>query len=342
MNAAQMLTVIIPTYNRKKELERSLNYWSELPFNVFVMDGSRFSYTGDIPRNVNYSSLPNLDLKERIFKAASEVTSPYVVMCADDDFLGYNALLKMVEYLECHSEYVSVQGRYIYVTDSVPVRWYVEYSIFDNYHVSSDDVFERAQQALNPCMHQSYSVMRTEAMRVTYDNDITQFNAMEVNAVMMSSILGKHRLLPLFYSVRQLNTNINFDNREGLFNWMDENKELASNWRTGLALSFSKLMGEDIETGLNFFDFAIQEYRKSCEVKKKAIPTYSWKSIVKALLPTVLLKIYRSKFPLGFDIHDDISLMRRYASTVEYPNSQVIAKKDWKRIKDVILASVEE
>lgn len=40
MELLKELTIIIPTYNRPLELEKSIEFWSDSPVSVFIIDGS--------------------------------------------------------------------------------------------------------------------------------------------------------------------------------------------------------------------------------------------------------------------------------------------------------------
>ena len=93
------LTIIIPTYNRPRELERSIEYWRDCPVTVHILDGApkpcfEIGRIANGIAKINYHSLPTKanekfmqNYAERIIEGMSFVTSKYAALLADDDFL---------------------------------------------------------------------------------------------------------------------------------------------------------------------------------------------------------------------------------------------------------------
>lgn len=119
------LTMVIPTYCRQVLLARLLDYLSEMQLacKVVVADSSP-----DETAAVNQASVhtvqPKLDItythyettirvEEKIARAVDTVDTPYVVLCADDDFLIPRGLAACVEVLDSHPAYAVASGRTI-------------------------------------------------------------------------------------------------------------------------------------------------------------------------------------------------------------------------------------
>jgi len=95
------LTIIIPTYNRPLELERSIEYWRDFPLTVHILDGAPKPCfgVGEIVNNIaniNYHLLPTKanekfmqNYAERIIDGMSLIKTKYAALLADDDFLRF-------------------------------------------------------------------------------------------------------------------------------------------------------------------------------------------------------------------------------------------------------------
>ena len=97
------LTIVIPTYNRPLELERTIEYWRDLPVTVHILDGSEKPWfpVGVLPgtSKITYHHLPQIvgeDWKDnyirRIKLAPKLCTSSFVALCGDDDFFTVDGL----------------------------------------------------------------------------------------------------------------------------------------------------------------------------------------------------------------------------------------------------------
>jgi len=117
-----LLTLVIPTYERPDHLFRKLYHLSSSGWDTLVQiyDSStpeiaaanqktveRFSQSV----NIEYTLLPQTTgYSQKIFLAVSSVSTPYVVVHSDDDFINPKAAAKCVEFLEANQEYASATG----------------------------------------------------------------------------------------------------------------------------------------------------------------------------------------------------------------------------------------
>jgi len=97
------LTIVIPTYNRPLELERTIEYWRDLPVTVHILDGSeRPFFVGGLQPGTSkifYHHFPQIigeDSKDnyiRRMKFASELcNSCFAALCSDDEFFTVEGL----------------------------------------------------------------------------------------------------------------------------------------------------------------------------------------------------------------------------------------------------------
>lgn len=116
----ELLTVLVPTYNRHVKLRRLLGYVAslEVPYRIVVLDSSSDEpdpglLSGrvvalDVEHRRYPSSTPPM---EKLHDALAGVKSPYVVVWDDDDFLVPRSLTLGVQFLQTHEEYSAVHGQ---------------------------------------------------------------------------------------------------------------------------------------------------------------------------------------------------------------------------------------
>ena len=197
------ITIIIPTYNRTKFLLRSIKYWQYSDFNVIVADGSREPTKCSLPARWIYLHDSQASILERWRNAIKLVKTPYVAICADDDFHGFIAVKKCVQFLEKNIEYTSAQGRYLFCKAQNINRISVGYEKCWKYEVSEVSADKRMLQSVTPYMHHIYAVHRTgNLLEAISGYRIELSNAFEVHLTIVGAIQGKHKTLPFFYSLR--------------------------------------------------------------------------------------------------------------------------------------------
>ena len=117
---ADALTLLVTTYNRYPRLRRLLRYAASVrtPYAIHVLDSS----SEPLERNELGGLLRGHQVLHRIFEPSTSpmqklweglkaVSTPYVVLWADDDFLVPRSLASGVDFLEQHQEYSEVHGQ---------------------------------------------------------------------------------------------------------------------------------------------------------------------------------------------------------------------------------------
>jgi len=118
-----VLTLIIPTYNRPHHLDRLLGYYQGLGFSdtIIVADSSDSEQMVQNESTIN-AVRPALRMEHRRYdtsigiatklsESLAQVSTPYSVVAADDDFFVPNTLGQGTEFLETHSDYSIVHGQ---------------------------------------------------------------------------------------------------------------------------------------------------------------------------------------------------------------------------------------
>lgn len=84
--AVEAYTVLIPSHERPKKLERLLKYLDEYQSNVLVVDSSFEPIDVSRYPNVVYIHDPDLSFKEKISLGTGQIETEFTVLAADDDF----------------------------------------------------------------------------------------------------------------------------------------------------------------------------------------------------------------------------------------------------------------
>jgi glycosyltransferase domain-containing protein len=336
-----MLTVVIPTYNRPDRLARSLRYWAESPFTVVVADGSRLPLSVPIPLGIDYRHDPSSSAFVRWGRAINSVRTPYTVLCADDDFHGFSALHRCVEFLEQHRDYSSVQGRYLYFREGREEHVALGYSFAATFAVTAESAAERLIQSMNPYMHQIYSVQRSEVLQQAigdFPDEITN-NAFELQVSLIAAIVGKHCTLPFLYSAREAvsgSAGAHYD-QDQLARWVAEPRHAATlaQWRMRVANVYARVEDADAVDGGVAFDRALRGYlefqgglRKHRSVRR-LVP-----SAVMALIRGLRDRLDRDYVKVCELFGETTPRGRENLRAFDWHN--IVVQEDWARIRNIL------
>jgi glycosyltransferase domain-containing protein len=122
-------SIIIPTHNRPDYLERSINYMRHSPFSVIYCDSTESPYKSELPAHIKYLHLPGETFVSKVLKGLSSTSTKYVILCPDDDYIMFDALIEGVSFLNQNPNFSFCVGDYVGFKDN-----------FDN---SFDSIYER-------------------------------------------------------------------------------------------------------------------------------------------------------------------------------------------------------
>jgi glycosyltransferase domain-containing protein len=337
-----LITVVIPTHNRPKFLIRSIDYWSKFNISLFIADSS-IEYSKPVGFSGNYFHTPNLSMAEKIYNTLCEVSTPYVALCSDDDFITKSGLISSVDFLEKHNDFSSAQGRMVrfYLKKNKSVECYPAYTGAINNQNNHDDAQNRVIQSMSSYMLNYYAVHRTASLKEAFriSKSFFGFRCWELNVSMTAAIYGKHTTLPCFYFARD-----DIDNSGGqsqnpyVNNWIrhPENRDGLRKWRNEFSHSFANHENKSLEIGKIVFDSAIKSYVN---------PYKNIKSIIKTFTPFLLIRFFyyfKNFFEIDQPAHSLIStkeclkLRENFANEDGYPWSDQVSKDDWELIEKVI------
>lgn len=110
------LTIIIPTFKRQAYALRNMQYWSNKPARIIIIDGSECSISDQViasfPSNITclHRAIP---VNERLILATEMISTPYAMLCGDDDFMLPSGLIECINFLDIHPDYTACCGRMI-------------------------------------------------------------------------------------------------------------------------------------------------------------------------------------------------------------------------------------
>ena len=199
------LTVIIPTHNRETYLLRSLSYWQDIEVRVIIVDSSAAAPKLDLPRHIEYFHFPDTSFSGKVKTAMDMVQTPYVVMCADDDFLVEQGMLACVTFLQENANYDAAQGRHVSFKGDDGLVIKEIYRSDDDFNVCCDDMGQRVIQGLSNYTLWYWSVHRSATLKLVYREyeTVSNGNLIEIGVAIGHLAKGGHIQLPGFYQARE-------------------------------------------------------------------------------------------------------------------------------------------
>lgn len=205
----ELLTVVLITHNRPAFLRRAVKYYSSLPCRIMVLDSTPERPEGDFSA-VDYHHVPQFaywGMQAKLAYGVERLTTPYMVLAADDDFILHDSLADSVGFLQANPDYGMCHGYCLmYLTLSGGVSYYRR-----DKKVQEDYASERAQDRVIDYMSQYippfYAVTRTDLMK-TWHSALpagTNFQWQEIGHVYFLLASAKARILPMPYVVREIN-----------------------------------------------------------------------------------------------------------------------------------------
>lgn len=109
-----VLTIVIPTHNRKTYLRRALNYYQLWNCNIIVCDSSEESNLEIVNKfaNVVYLHTKKTLFVDKVCEGLKSVNTEFVAMCADDDFIIHSTLMEGLMFLTENTTYSAYTGLY--------------------------------------------------------------------------------------------------------------------------------------------------------------------------------------------------------------------------------------
>jgi glycosyltransferase domain-containing protein len=203
------ITILVNVHNRHKHLARQLEYIHAHYDRILVLDSSDVEYAAkDQYPNVEYHYYPKWEYVDKLADIVKKVETPYVHLCADDDFYVPESVKSCVGFLEENPTYTSAHGHYLsFHWDGKHFDTYPIYTHYIGKDICSDDIAIRLNEILSPYIQLLYSVHRTENLHDCFclasENKIINHRLVELLVAAIAISNGNHKVLPLLYGVRE-------------------------------------------------------------------------------------------------------------------------------------------
>jgi glycosyltransferase domain-containing protein len=211
------LTCVVPTHHRAPFLRRLLRFYRECPpgFGFIIVDSSAEAEAAANARVIAEAVAGGLRVEHRrivldfvgkLAQALTEVRTPFVMLCADDDVLFPKACHHCADFLAAHPSYVSAQGRSARLNTSR--RWFNCYRT-KGYCIEDDDPLLRCRRLTNSWFSNFYSVYQTEVLHhllatVNRHVDCAETYLLAENLLsQLSAIYGRIKILPVMHNLVQ-------------------------------------------------------------------------------------------------------------------------------------------
>src|SRR5471030_96273 len=205
----ELLTVVLISHNRPAFLRRAMKFYGASPCKVLVLDSATEHFKGEIPE-VDYRHVPQFaysGFQAKLAYGVEQVTTPYMVLAADDDFIVHEALMESVDFLEENRDYGICHGYCLmYLTLGGSVSYYRrDKKVCEDY--SSERPQDRVVDYMRQYLPPFYAVTRTALMKSWYAllPPGTSFQWQEIGHVYYMLARAKARILPIPYVVREVN-----------------------------------------------------------------------------------------------------------------------------------------
>ena len=172
------LTIIIPTYNRPLELERTIEYWRDLPVTVHILDGSEKPWfvEGCQPgtKSIFYHSFqprdesPTENWGRRLKFGTNLMTTRFAALCCDDDVYTASGLSRALAMLNSESFDAVAGNAGEYRTEGGCIKWVHKYpELKDEPAKGSSNIGERLM--FRDGTQAFYGVFLSEKLKLIHD-----------------------------------------------------------------------------------------------------------------------------------------------------------------------------
>lgn len=207
------LTLILLTHNRKKFLERSIEYYSKFPFKLLILDSSVESNEKLLDKYKNfdieychYQHHAYGDVIRKIKYGVSLVATPYTLFLADDDFTLLDGVLESMEFLVHNTDYSMCHGySMMYLADAKDIH-YFQYAK----KINGDYAGARSKRIIDFMAEYHppfYAVQKTNVLSSWFeqiaDDVLLEFN--EFGHAFHLLNMGQAHVLHIPFLVRELN-----------------------------------------------------------------------------------------------------------------------------------------
>ncbi len=204
------VSLILILHNRHRNIDRLLEYYKDFSSSIIIADSSNNKYNLSASgSNIKHIYTPHVSYTSKIESVLNIVETPYVVMCADDDFIIESSIYKCIDFLNANEDFSAAQGIAIqYLKDSITSKTINYELLYMNmgYDFEDKDPLIRLERFLSNYRSILYAVHRTSLLKLAYKNAGSVIKNLYLNeylSCIVPVIVGKCKQLPILYQVRE-------------------------------------------------------------------------------------------------------------------------------------------
>jgi glycosyltransferase domain-containing protein len=315
----------------------------EFPFRIIILDSSSNKLELDElieilkDTRICYQKFEsNIFFTQKIAAGIGFVQTPYVALCADDDFIVPTAVEKCIRFLELNPDYSSAHGLYITHRNKnfslneqlkASLDWSPQY--INGQSIEDSRPFDRMKRYLsgNAGIFPFYSVHRRENFLLIWSEAaqyVSDWGLSELFPCALSLIYGKMKVLPIFYASREPNNYVWFDNNQRRAMYSAEKCERAIQ---GLAVHLQRVSAESLETSLEH----ARKNLEMCVANTFSVRQSFLKKMIQSKFYTIVLKY--------FFLRNYINKIKKvkYSHIITSPNSPYYS--DFLKLSDAVCSS---
>lgn len=294
------VTIIIPTYNRSVFLRRLLSYYSRNKVNCkfIIADSSKeqikeenekiISSFNDLDINYLNNFANNIKPNVKMIKAINLSSTPYSLLCADDDFTSPNAIKICLDFLEKNPNYICAGGD-VFCFFTRRNRKGNEQFYWNDYlphkkpymNITHPDAKSRLTYYFSNYFPTIYYVHRTKFLKlfhkkiISYTNDV-RFG--ELLPAMLTVIHGKVKTFDIFYGARDHNPLSTGSTAKRITDYIRDGSYDEKYAKFSKCLSEHLLKNEDLnlEKAGNIIDQSMKLYLDTLIIKEKPLKFRSY------------------------------------------------------------------
>ncbi|MDB5230247.1 MAG: family glycosyltransferase [Chitinophagaceae bacterium] len=190
-------------------MERLVEYYRDANFPVVVADSSVQEHQfRAMPPGWKYFYTPGISYTEKIQLVLEKVETPFVVMCADDDFIVPESIVRCTDFLGSNGDYVSAQGTCIRYFKNTVGSDKIKFSLLydEAADVEQAEPLVRVEKMFRPYRSILYAVHIREILRLAFKDAGAVINNLFLNeylTAVVPCIAGKIKEFSFLYQVRE-------------------------------------------------------------------------------------------------------------------------------------------
>jgi len=222
------LSIIITSFNRPNLLLRSIKFLVsyKLPIQLIILDSSKKKFESTEFNNLvkEFNIIvkkfdTDIFITSKIAIGCEFINTDYSVLYPDDDFFSPISFLKCVDFMDANPDYSSAQGLYFSHTnyeETAKNGFKIAQLYIDTESLVDEKSSDRIKKYLDKVKNTTiYAVHKTKDFKLIWEKsnhyvDANDWAFAEYLPSCLSIILGKMKILPIFYASREPNVGAPF------------------------------------------------------------------------------------------------------------------------------------